>query len=148
MVNPIELPKEIIIPKVVDETGKEVSHRTDVLQMVIQLAQLGQLARIRKSLEKAEFEGVVDPRTLSVTDRLQQLELLYDWPFTPWISAYFINHGLNTARIAINYRGDEFELMPNETITIDHAHADERIRRIYYICNPGETTSVTVKGHY
>jgi len=138
---------------VVYERGKEVAPvpkriPPELLQIImlddIQVA----LTKVNKHLEKAEFEGVVDPRTLSVTDKIQRITLIHDWPFTPWICAYFINDGPSTARIAINYRGDEFEMRVGETRTIDHAHADERIGIIYFICDPGETASVRAEGHY
>ena len=138
---------------VVYERGKEVTPvpkriPPELLQIImlddIQVA----LSKVNKHLEKAEFEGVVDPRTLSATDKLQALAPLYDWPFTPWISAYFINDGPDTARLAINEPLNQFDVRPNETITLDHSHADERIGIIYYICDAGKTASVRVTGQY
>lgn len=148
--DPKELvPTEKSLPEVVDETGKKIV-RPDILQVVTQMAQLGQLAKIRKSLEKEEFEGVEDQRWLNATDRLQWIGLIKRYPNTPWISAFFTNYGPDLVRIAINETYDEFELLINETVTVDRSHADERIRRIYYICpvNPGDTARVKVIGAY
>lgn len=150
MVNPLEeLPKELVMPKIVDETGNQITPPPvpATLPLVVQLAQLGQLVKIRNSLEKAEFKGEEVPVTLSVTDKIQRLETHLP---VPWICAFFTNDGPDTARIAINHPYDDkqFELRLDETRTIDHAHADERISTIYYVCNPGETALVRVTGQY
>lgn len=148
VINPSELGKQLAVPQIkVVEDGKEVI-RPDVIQAITQLAQLGQLTKIRKSLEKEEFEGKEDPRTLNATDEIQVLSLVDDFPYTPWISAYFVNDGPDPARISINRPYAQFLLRVNETKTIDHAHADERIGSIFYVCEPGETASVEVVGEY
>lgn len=149
MINSKELiPSEKIVPEVVDESGKKVI-RPDILQMVTQLASLGQLARIRKSLEKEDFEGKLDPRTLDATDELQWLDLVQDHPFKPWVSAYFVNNGDDSVYIMINdSREKRHKINKNETLTLDHSHADERIERIFYVCDAGETASVRVTGQW
>ncbi|MBA7574408.1 hypothetical protein ES708_16214 [subsurface metagenome] len=138
---------------VVYERGKEATPITkrippELLQIImlddIQVA----LTKVNKHLEKAEFKGVVDPRTLSATDKLQALAPLYDWPFTPWIGAYFINDGPDTVRLAINEPLNQFDVRLNETITLDYSHADERIRVVFYVCDTGKTASVRVMGEY
>jgi len=145
LINPSELGKQLAIPQVkVIEDGKEIV-RPDVIQAITQLATLGQLTKIRKSLEKEEFEGKEDPRTLNATDEIQSIDLNL---FTPWIGAYFVNDGPDPVRISINRPYAQFELGVDETITVDHAHADERIRVIHYICNPAETASVRVIGQF
>ncbi len=157
VVNPNELAKllaipqlgrpTIVTPKIIDEEGKEIV-RPDVLQAVVQLAQLGQMVKIRKSLEKEEFEGKEDPRTLNATDEIQVLSLTDDFPYTPWITAYFINDGPDPVRISLNRPYAQFELGMGETITVDRAHADERMNIIFYVCDSGETASVRVIGQY
>ncbi len=136
--------------KVVVYKRGEVETRIDpkVLELILlDDLQVG-ISKLNRHLEKAEFEGKLIPRTLPVTDKLQQVVVVDEYPFVPWICAYFINDGPDTARLAINYRNDLFELKMNETVTINHANADERIRIIYHICDPGETASVRVKGQY
>lgn len=149
MIGPKELiPSERkIIPEVVDESGKKVI-RPDILQMVTQLASLGQLARIRKSLEKEEFEGKVDTITLSVTSKQSCLNLLDRWHYSALITGYFVNDGPDTAYIAINEPYAWLKIKKNETRTVDHTKADRRIERIYYKCDAGETASVRIEGEY
>ena len=144
----------IVTPKIIDEEGKEVV-RPDAIQTVVQLAQLGQLTKIRKalektgeSLEKLEFQGELDPRTLDATDKLQFITFIHEFPYVPWIGAFFVNDGPNAARLAINHPYDQFELGVKETRTISRAHADERIRTIFYVCDPGETATIRVDGEY
>ena len=156
---PLKLRRPIVVtpkitPKIIDEEGREVV-RPDVLEAVVQLAQLGQMVKIRKSLEKTresqekeEFQGELDPRTLDATDELQFITFIHEFPYVPWISAFFINKGPNAAQIAINRPYDQFELGANETRTISRAHAEERIRTIFYVCDPGETARIAVTGEY
>ena len=144
----------IVTPKIIDEEGKEVV-RPDALQAVVQLAQLGQLTKIRKalektgeSLEKLEFQGELDPRTLDATDKLQFITFIHEFPYVPWISAFLVNKGPNAAKIAINRPYDQFEIGAHATRTISRAHAEERIRTIFYVCDPGEVASIEVTGEY
>jgi len=106
------------------------------------------LMEVNQHLKKAEFKGVADPRTIPITDELQEINLVRNWPFTPWITAFFINDGPDIARIGINqpHRDKFFELGVDETRTIDHAHADERIHHIYCVCDAGDTASVRMEG--
>ena len=143
----------IVTPKIIEE-GKEIV-RPDALQAIVQLAQLGQLTKIRKalektgeSLEKLEFQGELDPRTLDATDKLQFITFIHEFPYVPWISAFFVNDGPDAVKIAINRPYDQFEMEINETRTISRAHAEERIRTIFYGCDPGETASIRVTGEY
>ncbi|MBA7689878.1 hypothetical protein ES703_98397 [subsurface metagenome] len=136
----------IVTPKIIEE-GKEVV-RPDVVQAVVQLATLGQLTKIRKSLEKEEYEGKEDPRTLSATDKPQFITFIREFPYVPWIGAYFINDGPDPVRISINRPYTPFTLALKETVTVNRAHADERIKVIYYVCDPGETASFRAIGAY
>lgn len=141
--------EKVEIPGIeVIEGGKTIV-RPDVIQAVTQLATLGQLVKIRKSLEREQFTGRLDSRTLDATSELKFLNLLEEWPHTPWINAFFMNtDGPDTAEIGINNINNTFKLRLNQTRTLDYAHADERITIIYYKCAVGETASVAVEGHY
>ena len=139
-------PDVVITPKIIED-DKEIV-RPDVVDAVTQLAILGQLAKIRKSLQRQEFEGREDPRTLNATDELQFFSLIDRYPNTPWIRAYFINKGPKTVLIAVNYPYDQIELGVWESRLVDRAKADERISTIFYVCNPGETASVSATGEY
>ena len=143
----------IVTPKIIEE-GKEVV-RPDAIQAIVQLAQLGQLTKIRKalektgeSLEKLEFQGELDPRTLDATDKLQFITFIHEFPYVPWISAFLVNKGPNAVKIAINHPYNPLEMGVNATRTISRAHADERIRTIFYVCDPAETASIEVTGEY
>jgi len=145
----IVTPGELRVPSipVVDDEGREIV-RPDVVQAITQLASLGQLARIRKSLEKEEFQGRVDSRTLGATDKQVCLDLREEWYYSPWAAAFFINDGPDTAYLAINDPFAWLELKADETRSIDRTKADRRIERLYYKCDPGETASVRVEGVY
>jgi hypothetical protein len=150
MTNELLPVKRSIIPEVVDEEGRKITspEMEAVTGLVTQLASLAQLARIRKSLEKEEFEGRLAKKTLSVTDSPQWINLLEESPHKAWITATFYNDGGDTAYIAINKDYDYIELRDTEELPIDFSKADERIRLIYYKCNPGETASVRAVGKY
>jgi len=139
-----------ILPEIVDETGKAVTgpEMEAVTGLVTQFAQLAQLAKIRKSLEKEEFEGKVDTVTLSVTSEQACLNLLGRWHYTALITAFFVNDGPDTAHIAINEPYAWLEIKINETRTVDRTKADRRIERIYHKCDAGETASVRIEGEY
>jgi len=118
-----------------------------VIQAITQLATLGQLTKIRKSLEKEEFEGELDPRTFGATDVVQCLEL-DQYPNVPWATATAVNDGPNSVFIAINGLAKPATLNLAETLSLDFTKADRRIEAVYYWCNPGNTASVRVVGKY
>ncbi|GAH73931.1 unnamed protein product, partial [marine sediment metagenome] len=142
--------KKALIPEVVDETGKAVTgpEMEAVTGLVTQLAQVAQLARIRKALEREQFKGRVDTPTLSVTSKQSCLNLLDRWHYSALITAYFVNDGPDTAYIAINEPYAWLKIKINETRTVDHTKADKRIERIYHKCDAGETASVRIEGEY
>jgi len=144
MNNEVEL--KSLVPQIIEE-GKTVV-RPDVIQAVTQLAQLGQLVKIRKSLEKEEYEGILDQRTLASTDATNYIDLINSHPYKPWIDAYFYNDGANEIYIAINRPVDFHRIEPTESLALDFSNADRRIELIYYRCDPGETTSVRALGKY
>lgn len=147
VINPSELGKQLVPQtKVVDDEGREIV-RPDVLQAVVQLATLGQLTRIRRSLEKEEFEGELDPRTLGATDVTQCLEL-DQYPNVPWATATAFNDGPNRVFIAINGLAKPVTLNLNEGMSLDFTKADMRIKSVYYWCGPGDTASVRAVGKY
>lgn len=138
------------IPQVIDESGRKIvgPELEMVAGLVTQMAQLAQLAKIRKSLEREHFEGKADPRMLSVSDKIEYDNLIKDTPWTPWVTAYFYNDGPNTAYISINNTWDWQELRISEDLLFDFLKADKRIELIYYKCDPGETASIRAIGKY
>ena len=163
IVNPNELGKllaipqlgrpTIVTPKVIEE-GKEIV-RPDVLQAVVQLAQLGQMVKIRKALEKEEFKGKQYSITLNASDSPEVYDLTRRPPHIAWATASFFNDGDPadptaeiSVYIAINDWIGALTLKKGETHTADFAKADRRIEQVYYWCNQGETASVRVVGKY
>jgi hypothetical protein len=150
----------IVTPKIIEE-GKEIV-RPDALQAVVQLAQLGQLTKIKKalektreSLEKEEFEGKQYSITLNASDRPKVYDLIRRPPHIAWATASFFNDGDPadptaeiSVYIAINDWIGALTLKKGETHTADFAKADRRIEEVYYWCNQGETASVRVVGKY
>jgi len=107
------------------------------------------LSKLNQHYKKREFQGgLIDERTLEVTDRVQSMTFIGDWPLTPLINAFFINDGAKGAYLAINQTGEYFTINPGETKTVDRAGAEERIAIIFYWSDKGETTSVRVNGEY
>lgn len=137
--------------RVVDDNGRETVGELDVglVNMVVSLGQLGQLAKVRKALERDHFRGKLDPRELPVTDEYQFIDLVNDWPNTPWIGFFIINHGPNTAKVQINGIHETWlKIRKSETRTVDRSKADERISLIAYQCDPGETALLEIEGEY
>lgn len=101
-----------------------------------------------QAIQAQAYSGQEDPRTIHATNVLSWINLLYDYPFTPWISAYLINDGPGTVEIGINYPDDRFTMNPGETITVTRSGAEERIKAIYFICRPGLHADLRITGVY
>lgn len=141
-------PQDITVPMMrVVEDGKEVV-RPDVIQAVVQLGTLGQLARIRRSLEREHFRGELDNRDLEATDEYQHINLIDDWPNTPWVSAYFFNDGPDGVYIAINKNRPFRHLVYKYDVRLDFIKAEKRIEFIEYYCDSGKTATVNALGKY
>jgi len=134
-----------LLPQIVDKSGKEII-RPDVLQSITQLAQLGQLVKIRKSLEKEEYQGKIDTRVIEATDALGFLDLVNNYPNTPWINVFLINDGPDTVFLSVNGGSPEIPIHKGEDISVDFSQAERRIETILYRCDIGETASVRVVG--
>lgn len=145
------IPATGVVPEVIDEGGDRIvgPEMEAVIGLVTQMAQTLQLARIRKSVEREEFEGKKDSRTLAATDQLQWIDLIGRHPYTPWATATFFNDGpVNRVYIAINDAYDWTLLNFGETLPVDYTKADKRISLIYYRCDAGNTALVRVVGKY
>jgi len=142
------LPKDMqeSFPQVVDESGQEIV-RPDVLQTITQLATLGQLAKIRKHLETEKFEGKFDPRTVEATEQARVLDLVGSYPYTPWINAFIINDGPDSAFLSFN-EYHPHKINKGETLTVDQSHAEERLRLVFYGCEAGGTATLRIIGQY
>ncbi len=141
----------IAMPRVrVVENGKETVGELDVglIAMVTDLAQLGQLSRIRKSLEREQFEGKLLSKDLLATDAQQSLDLTKSDPFTPWVTATFKNDGPDAVFLAINNQRPYHQLNKGDSLPADFTKAKTRIFFIEYYCNSGETATVRSLGKY
>ena len=128
------------------------SDMTMIMMMVMMAAIMSQfispIAQAQAQMIQTQaYTGVEDPRKLRAIHLLQWIDLAHDEPFTPWISAYFINDGPNTVEIGINFPDDRFEIMVGETITVTRSGAEERINIIFYTCRSGRA-NVRVTGVY
>ena len=139
---------------VVYERGKELikkgipPEQQEILQLVLLDDMAVSLREIEASHKKEEFEGKKDSRTLSASDVVQWINLIKDWPHTPWTTATFFNDGPNRVYIAINDPYDWSPLNNGDTLPADFTKADRRMEIIGYRCGTGETASVRAVGKY
>lgn len=106
------------------------------------------LTKLNEHFKKEEFLGRVDPRTLNVTDQIQPLAILLDWPFRPWISAAAHNYGPDTAYLSVNLNYDWIPLQINEDHLFDFKSSEDRIYLVYYKCDLGKTARVQINGKF
>ena len=141
---------EIVIYKRGEEVTKAPKRLPPELLQIIMLDDIQvALSELNQHNKKEEFQGgLIDERKLEVTDKVQSMTFIGDWPHVPLIDAFFINDGDKRAYIGINHTGEYFTMEPGETRTVDRAGAEERIALIFYWSDNGETTSVRVNGEY
>ena len=148
-----ELVKSGELPTKIEMPAQEGDGNPNVLGLgrlpfYIQLGQLGQLVRMKQILEESArrrfFKGELDTLTLAATDLAKEVE-----PIQRLLSAFIINRGPNAVYIAINSGlNKSLHILPGETRAVSHADAENRIEKIYYWCDTGDTASVRVEGYY
>jgi hypothetical protein len=146
-----ELSKPTFIPEVVDERGNKIvgPELEAVTGLVTQMAQLAQLAKIRKSLEREHFEGKVVEETLAASSSPHVWQLLREYPYVALATVYFKNDDdSNPVYISINNAYDWKKVDPQGEYSVDFLKADRRVELIYYKCDAGGTASVRVAGKY
>lgn len=123
--------------------------RPDVLMLtLLDDIRIG-LAGIARYLAAESFEGEEDPRnSLPVTDEVETIDLIHNFPHKPWVAASFMNYGPSTVLVSINVPTREIEVRVNEGIEIDRQHADKRIESIFYRCATGDTATMRIVGQY
>jgi len=119
-----------------------------VAALVIVIPRLSVVQQAQQYFTSQSYQGDVETRVLSATGVLKYLDLIKGSPYTPLISAFFINRGPNTVYIGINAARDWLEIQPWETRTVSHIGADKRIEIIFYKCDIGQTALVEVEGHF
>lgn len=134
------------------DLGIDLSDLMMIMMMIMMVSLLTTVVpaatQSTQALQAQAYSGQEDPRTIRATNILSWINLIYDYPFQPWVSAYFINDGPSAVEIGINYPDDRFTMNPRETITITRTGAEERIKIIYFIARPGLNASVRVTGVY
>ncbi len=106
-----------------------------IMMMVIMLPIMTQAASAQaqtQALEAQAYIGNEDPRNITVTNHLSWINLIYEYPFQPWISAFIINDGPSPVEIGINFPDDRFTINPGETRTVTRTGAEERINIMYF----------------
>ena len=119
-----------------------------VLMVMMGLVLLVAVLPITQSVQAQAYQGRTVTKTVKANGNLGYLDVRFDYPYTLWISAYFINDGPDPVEIAINYPDDRFTINPKETVTVNRSGAQERIAVIFYVCERGKTASVRITGEY
>jgi hypothetical protein len=133
----------------VNDMGIEVSDMMLVFMMVIVASLMGSVVTpLTQQMQAQTYRGQTDVKTINADGTLRWLDVRHNFPYTPWVSAFFINDGPDPVQIAINYPDDRFTIYPDETRTVDRSGAQERISIIFYVCQKGKTASVRIEGEY
>ena len=103
---------------------------------------------VTQQAQAQAYQGRSVTKKVEANSNLKYFDVRHDYPYTLWISAYFINNGPDPVEIAINYPDDRFTIKPNGTTTVNRAGAQERIAVIFYICERGKTAEVEITGEY
>ena len=119
-----------------------------VLMVIFGLVLLMAILPVTQNAQAQAYQGRSVTKTVKANGELKYLDVRYDYPYTLWISAYFINDGPDPVEIAINYPDDRFTIKPNGTVTVNRSGAQERIAVIFYICERGKTAEVQITGEY
>lgn len=137
------------------DLGIDMNMMMTMIMMVVMVSVLqsvtttsAQAAQTAQALQAQAYTGIADARTVHVTNILSWLNLRHEYPYTSWITAYFINDGPSAVEVGINYPDNRFTINPEETITVDRSGAQERISVIFFICRPGLLASMRVSGEY
>ena len=107
-----------------------------------------QLWEVRQLLEAERSEGEISFKTVSVTDAGEE----YDIKKTlgvEFLTVDLLNTGPDTVYIRVNKRlAEEIIRNSGDSISIDFEKSREKIAKLYFRCDTGETASVWVMGKY
>lgn len=103
---------------------------------------------ISQQASAQSYSGINDPRLLNITRNLTYIDLINEKPYQPWMIAFIVNRGPSDVYVAINYPGETFIIEPGGTRTINRSGAQERIGVIFFNCDPGRSTVVSITGEY
>ncbi|MBA7624870.1 hypothetical protein ES703_32284 [subsurface metagenome] len=119
-----------------------------VLMLLFGVMFLAAILPITQSAQAQAYFGRTVTKKVEANGSLKYFDVRHDYPYTLWISAYFINDGPDPVEIAINYPDDKFTIKANGTVTVNRSGAQERIAVIFYICEKGKTATVRITGEY
>ena len=119
-----------------------------VLMLLFGVMFLVAILPVTQQAQAQAYQGRSITKKVEANDTLKYFDVRHDYPYTLWISAYFINDGPDPVEIAINYPDDRFTIKPNGTTTVNRSGAQERIAVIFYICEKGKTAEVEITGEY
>ena len=121
---------------------------TKVLMLIFGVMFLMAILPVTQQAQAQAYQGRTVTKEVKANNTLRYLDVRFDYPYTFWISAYFVNNGPDPVEIAINYPDDKFTIRPNGTITVNRSGAQERIATIFYVCEKGKTAEVEITGEY
>ncbi|MBA7592939.1 hypothetical protein ES708_35141 [subsurface metagenome] len=64
---------------------------------------------VTQQAQAQAYFGRTVTKKVEANDTLKYFDVRHDYPYTLWISAYFINNGPDPVEIAINYPDDKFK---------------------------------------
>ena len=121
---------------------------TKVLMLIFGVMFLMAILPVTQQAQAQAYQGRSITKKVKANSELKYFDVRHDYPYTFWISAYFINNGPDPVEIAINYPDDKFTIRPNGTVTVNRSGAQERIATIFYVCEKGKTAEVEITGEY
>jgi len=144
------VPRRSLMPAVVDDEGNSLEgpEMEKVSGLVMQMAQLAQLARINRNLERREITGHKVTTILQASSATLEFDTKLHWPYVPWARARFVNTGPDPVYVSINDDFDFTELVRYSELPIDFTEAKERICVIHYYCKAGQTASLQAVAFY
>ncbi|GAJ00941.1 unnamed protein product, partial [marine sediment metagenome] len=81
---------------------------TQMLMLIMGLGLLMALSPITQAAQAQAYQGRSITKKVEANDTLKYFDVRHDYPYTLWISAYFVNNGPDEVEIAINYPDDKF----------------------------------------
>lgn len=144
-----------IIPEVVDEEGNKIvgPEMEAVTQVVTQLAQVAQLARIRKTLERQEEmmekipEGRMRPFKKSITGDTPEMWKVIDDVGRKCNSATVYNDGPDSAYVCLNDIRDGFQEV-KEGESLDFDFRSPKIERFFFKSTADGTANLRIPLEY
>lgn len=119
-----------------------------LMGIMIMMIMIPTILPIAQQAQAQAYQGRSVSRRVEANGELKYFDVRYDYPYTFWISAYFINDGPDPVEIAINYPDDKFTIKSGGTVTVNRSGAQERIAVVFYVCERGKTATVRITGEY